>query len=88
MQIFDWLYPSYLQLFNKAVELRYNEPFLIMPILKLMTKIVQNRSQRLRFEISLPNGILLFREASRLVYTYGSRNLTEKTSYISKKIII
>jgi exportin-7 len=41
-----------------------------------MAELVQNRSQRLTFEISSPNGILLFREASRLVCTYGSRILT------------
>jgi len=83
MQLFDWLYPSYLQLFTKAVELWYNEPFLTTPILKLMAELVQNRSQRLTFEISSPNGILLFREASRLVCTYGSRILTLNISTMS-----
>jgi exportin-7 len=76
MQLFDWLYPRYLPLFTKAIELWYNEPFLTTPILKLMAELVQNRSQRLTFEISSPNGILLFREASRLVCTYGSCILT------------
>lgn len=76
MQLFDWLYPRYLPLFTKAVELWYNEPFVTTPILKLMAELVQNRSQRLIFEISSPNGILLFREASRLVCTYGNRILT------------
>lgn len=83
MQLFDWLYPRYLPLFTKAIELWYNEPFVSTPILKLMSELVQNRSQRLTFEISSPNGILLFREASRLVCTYGSRILTlnPSTSY-------
>ena len=40
-----------------------------------MAELVQNRSQRLTFEISSPNGILLFRESSRLVCAYGSRIL-------------
>lgn len=76
MQLFDWLYPRYLPLFTKAIEYWYNEPFVTTPILKLMAELVQNRSQRLTFEISSPNGILLFREASQLVCTYGSRVLT------------
>jgi exportin-7 len=76
MQLFDWLYPRYLPLFVKALEVWYDEPFVTTPILKLMCELVQNRSQRLTFEISSPNGILLFREASRLVCTYGSRILT------------
>jgi exportin-7 len=73
MQLFDWLYPRYLPLFSRALEYWYNEPFVTTPILKLMAELVQNRSQRLTFEISSPNGILLFREASRLLCTYGSR---------------
>lgn len=35
--------------------------------------MVQNRSQRLQFDISSPNGILLFREASKVICTYGNR---------------
>lgn len=73
MQLFDWLYPKYIPLFTKAIEIWYNEPLVATPILKLMSELVQNRSQRLTFEISSPNGILLFREASQLVCTYGSR---------------
>ena len=85
MQLFDWLYPRYLPLFTKAIELWYNEPFLTTPILKLMAELVQNRSQRLTFEISSPNGILLFREASRLVCTYGSCILTINISSINNQ---
>lgn len=80
MQLFEWLYPRYLPLFTKAIEVWYNEPFVSTPILKLMAELVQNRSQRLIFEISSPNGILLFREASRLVCTYGNRILTMNSS--------
>jgi exportin-7 len=76
MQLFDWIYPRYLPLFTKAIEIWYHDPNVTTPILKLMAELVQNRSQRLTFEISSPNGILLFREASRLVCTYGSKILT------------
>ena len=41
------------------------------PILKLFAELVQNRSQRLQFDVSSPNGILLFREASKIICTYG-----------------
>lgn len=73
MQLFDWIYPRYLSLFTKAVELWYNDPFVTTPILKLMCELVQNRSQRLVFDISSPNGILLFREASKMICAYGTR---------------
>ena len=42
------------------------------PILKLFAELVQNRSQRLQFDVSSPNGILLFREASKIICTYGN----------------
>lgn len=41
-------------------------------MLKLFAELVQNRSQRLQFDISSPNGILLFREASKVICAYGT----------------
>ncbi|TNN44937.1 Exportin-7 [Liparis tanakae] len=46
------------------------------PVLKLMAELVHNRSQRLQFDVSSPNGILLFRETSKMITTYGNRILT------------
>merc|ERR1719203_2092859 len=48
---------------------------LTTPILKLFAELVQNRSQRLQFDVSSPNGILLFREASKIICSYGNRIL-------------
>ena len=50
------------------------------PVLKLFAELVQNRSQRLQFDVSSPNGILLFREASKIICTYGSRILNVNVS--------
>ena len=82
MQLFDWLYPHYLPLFTKAIELWHAEPFVTTTILKLFAELVQNRSQRLTFDISSPNGILLFREASRVVCLFGAQIHTEPPSSI------
>ena len=49
-------------------------------MLKLFAELVQNRSQRLQFDVSSPNGILLFREASKIICTYGSRILNVNVS--------
>lgn len=38
-----------------------------------MAELVQNRSQRLQFDVSSPNGILLFRETSKMIANYGER---------------
>lgn len=46
------------------------------PLLKFMAEFVLNKAQRLTFDSSSPNGILLFREVSKLVVAYGSRILS------------
>lgn len=42
------------------------------PLLKFMAEFVFNKSQRLTFDSSSPNGILLFREVSKLIVAYGT----------------
>lgn len=37
-----------------------------------MAELVQNRSQRLHFDVSSPNGILLFRVTSEMIVAYGN----------------
>ncbi|RXN19926.1 Exportin-7 [Labeo rohita] len=66
MMLFDWM----------AIELWYHVPACTTPVLKLMAELVHNRSQRLQFDVSSPNGILLFRETSKMITTYGNRILT------------
>ncbi|OXB75098.1 UNVERIFIED_CONTAM: hypothetical protein H355_015459, partial [Colinus virginianus] len=61
---------------KRAIELWYHDPACTTPVLKLMAELVHNRSQRLQFDVSSPNGILLFRETSKMMTTYGSRILT------------
>lgn len=41
-----------------------------------MAEFVLNKSQRVTFDMTSANGILLFREVSKLLVTYGSRNLS------------
>uniref|UniRef100_K7E3Z4 RAN binding protein 17 n=1 Tax=Monodelphis domestica TaxID=13616 RepID=K7E3Z4_MONDO len=87
--LFDWIYSTYLPILQKAIERWYQEPACTTPILKLMAELMQNRSQRLNFDVSSPNGILLFREASKMICTYGNqilslRNLSKDQIYPMK----
>ncbi|XP_043347345.1 ran-binding protein 17 isoform X4 [Dermochelys coriacea] len=77
--LFDWIYTSYLPILQRAIELWYREAACTTPILKLMAELLQNRSQRLNFDVSSPNGILLFREASKMICTYGNQILSLRT---------
>ncbi|UYV75245.1 XPO7 [Cordylochernes scorpioides] len=72
MMLFDWIYPTYTPILHKAVELWYHKPEVTTPVLKLFAELVQNRSQRLQFDVSSPNGILLFRETSKIIVNYGN----------------
>jgi exportin-7 len=73
MMLFDWIYPAYTPILQRAVEIWYQDPQVTTPVLKLFAELVQNRSQRLQFDVSSPNGILLFREASKIICTYGKK---------------
>ncbi|KAJ4771637.1 ARM repeat superfamily protein [Rhynchospora pubera] len=74
--LFDWLYPSHMPLLLKAISIWADIPEVTTPLLKFMAEFVQNKAQRLTFDCSSPNGILLFREVSKVIVAYGSRILT------------
>ncbi|CAI2183999.1 8336_t:CDS:10 [Funneliformis geosporum] len=67
---FEWFYPQYVPILYHALEAWDNDP-LAITILKFFLEFVSNRQQRLNFDISSPNGILLFRETSKVISTYG-----------------
>lgn len=64
-------YPAYTPILHRAIELWYHDPSVTTPVLKLFAELVVNRSQRLQFDVSSPNGVLLFREASKVIVNYG-----------------
>ncbi|KAK1578194.1 hypothetical protein Q3G72_028343 [Acer saccharum] len=73
--LFDWLYPAHMPLLLKGVSHWSDTPEVTTPLLKFMAEFVLNKAQRLTFDSSSPNGILLFREVSKLIVAYGSRIL-------------
>ncbi|CAG9808920.1 unnamed protein product, partial [Chironomus riparius] len=75
MMFFDWIYPTYSPILIRAVEIWAHDPSVTTPVLKFFGELVQNRSQRLVFDVSSPNGYLLFRETSKLICCYGNRVL-------------
>lgn len=67
-------YPTYSPVLHRAIEMWYHDPAVTTPVLKLFAELVVNRSQRLQFDVSSPNGVLLFREASKVMISYGKLN--------------
>mmetsp|Transcript_23338 Transcript_23338/g.78457 ORF Transcript_23338/g.78457 Transcript_23338/m.78457 type:complete len:1080 (-) Transcript_23338:139-3378(-) len=72
---FDFIYPAYTPLLRETCMRWYHLPAVTTPLLKLMAEVVYNKAQRLTFDSSSPNGILLFRETSSLLCAFGERIL-------------
>ncbi|CAG8462154.1 14273_t:CDS:10 [Cetraspora pellucida] len=70
LNFFEWFYPNYMQILCRALE-AWSDDKLVITILKFFLEFVNNRTSRLNFDISSPNGILLFRETSKVISTYG-----------------
>ncbi|KAG6791181.1 hypothetical protein POTOM_000293 [Populus tomentosa] len=71
--LFDWLYPAHMPLLLKGISHWTDTPEVTTPLLKFMAEFVLNKAQRLTFDSSSPNGILLFREVSKVIVAYGTR---------------
>ncbi|CAK9199269.1 unnamed protein product [Sphagnum troendelagicum] len=74
--LFDWLYPAHTPLLLRTIEQWTDTPEVTTPLLKFVAEFVINKTQRLTFDSSSPNGILLFREVSKLIGAYGSQVLS------------
>ena len=72
---FDAVYPVCFPLLCRVAESCNDDPVVMTALLKFMQEFVQNKSQRVVFEQSSANGILLFRQTSIIVCAYGSRIL-------------
>jgi exportin-7 len=73
--MFEWIYPAHTPLLHAAMAAYADDPGVAVPLLKLASELALNKTQRCTFDTSSVNGILLFREVSRLVCTYGARVL-------------
>ena len=74
-QLFEWLHPAHVPLLHAAMDAYGDDPGVAVPLLKLVAELASNKTQRCTFDTSSVNGILLFREVSRLVCAYGTRVL-------------
>ncbi|TKR60380.1 hypothetical protein L596_027635 [Steinernema carpocapsae] len=70
--LFDYLYPEVFSLLHRSIEIWYDSHEVTTPILKLIYELAQNKQQRLSFEMNSCMPVLLFREISKIVVTYGN----------------
>ncbi|VDQ14897.1 unnamed protein product [Trichobilharzia regenti] len=68
--LIDWIYPSGLQLFNRALDLWPLDHNISVPIFKTLTELVHNRNGRLLYDTTIPIAYLLFTHVSKLLYNF------------------
>jgi exportin-7 len=88
--IFSWLYP-YFPTILAILEIFGNLPVLSAAALRFLCEFVHNKSQRIDFGKSSPNGIFLFREVSKILVVFNKitkniRKTEEKYRYKYKSI--
>ena len=77
---FDWLHPAHSRVLLAALAAWAPGPLVAVPALKFYGELALNKAQRLAFDGSSPNGILLFRELSKAVVAYGRALLSQVAS--------
>lgn len=74
--LFDILHPQYLPLLSKVADIWHDQTDVIISLLRFLHEFCHNKANRVNFDQSSPNGILLFRCTSDVVCAYGTRLLS------------
>jgi len=73
--LFDILHPHHLPLFSRVADAWNDQPDVIVSLLRFLQEFCQNKANRVNFDQSSPNGILLFRATSDVICVFGRRLL-------------
>ncbi len=76
--LFDVIYPQHMRPLTTAAEVWGDTPEVMNPLLKFYTELVNTKGMRIKFAPSSANGILLFREISTVVVSYGNTLLRKQ----------
>lgn len=75
VRLFELLHPILLPLFAKVADVWHDQVDVTVSLLKFMNEFCHNKANRVNFDQSSPNGILLFRCTSDVVCAFGRRLL-------------
>jgi len=70
---FDWLYPQHFNILVSVFDRFWDDSFVCVAMLKFLAELCYNKAQRIDFPASSPNGIILFKEMSRVIQLYCGR---------------
>ncbi|MES1911798.1 MAG: hypothetical protein MHM6MM_004174 [Cercozoa sp. M6MM] len=71
----QWLHPEYFKLLLRMIEAGWTQPKVLTSMLSFASELVRNRSSRIHFPASSPNGVILFQETAKMLETLGTRLL-------------
>jgi exportin-7 len=74
--LFDIMHPQYLPLLSKVADVWHDQTDVSISLLRFVQEFCNNKANRVNFDQSSPNGILLFRSTSDVVCAYGTRLLS------------
>ena len=74
--LFDALHPQHLPLLSRVADVWHDQTDVIISLLRFLHEFCHNKANRVNFDQSSPNGILLFRCTSDVVCAYGKRLLS------------
>ncbi|KAF7729675.1 hypothetical protein EC973_004048 [Apophysomyces ossiformis] len=84
LYFFDWFHPDYMAILLRAIEAWSPDP-IVNTLLNFLAEFVHNKNQRLHFEVSSPNGILMFRDANQAICSFGRKILEKQVTDESSK---
>ena len=75
LKFFDFMYPRHFPLLAKVASIWHDQSEVTISLLRFMHEFCHNKANRVNFDQSSPNGILLFRATSDVICAYGTRLL-------------
>lgn len=73
--LFELMHPAHLPLLAKVADAWHDQVDVIVSLLRFLQEFCHNKANRVNFDQSSPNGILLFRTTSDVVCAFGRRLL-------------
>jgi exportin-7 len=77
--LFDIIEPQHTPLLTKVADLWYDQPDVMISLLRFVHEFCHNKANRVNFDQSSPNGILLFRATSDVICALGRRMLANSS---------
>jgi exportin-7 len=82
-RLFETLYPQHLPFLARVADTWWDQPDVMVSLLKFCLEFCHNKANRINFDQSSANGILLFRTVSDVVCAFGRRLLASGGGNIS-----